>query len=197
MSASFFPFLGAPTSAARPWRWVLCLLAGVLWAPHAQAFPTQALPTGIRPDIASGLGHGLIKVWDHDHHWHHRGPVYDPWFDGFWSHGWFGGRFGWWWSAGGRRYWYDRPVYPYPPMESEVVVVEPPPPPVVIQQPPVIVQQPPVVVQQPPPPAAAQPPSAPPAVQAAPNTWYYCDNPAGYYPYVKSCATPFRAVQAH
>ena len=26
--------------------------------------------------------------------------------------------------------------------------------------------------------------------------WYYCYNPAGYYPYVRSCAGPWRAVPA-
>jgi hypothetical protein len=32
---------------------------------------------------------------------------------------------------------------------------------------------------------------------AAPGTgfsWWYCDNPAGYWPYVRSCATPWQAV---
>jgi hypothetical protein len=33
---------------------------------------------------------------------------------------------------------------------------------------------------------------------SAPNEdtglWYYCDDPAGYYPYVKECRTPWRAV---
>jgi hypothetical protein len=27
-------------------------------------------------------------------------------------------------------------------------------------------------------------------------TWYYCDNPQGYYPYVPSCALPWRPVAA-
>lgn len=40
------------------------------------------------------------------------------------------------------------------------------PPPVIVQQ------QPPVVVQ---------------PEQQADNSWYYCQNPQGYYPYVKSC----------
>ena len=45
---------------------------------------------------------------------------------------------------------------------------------------------PPAVVMQQPPPV----PSGLPPVQS----WYYCDNPRGYYPYVASCATPWRAV---
>lgn len=39
-----------------------------------------------------------------------------------------------------------------------------------------------------------QPQAAP--VQAAPaaSTYYYCDNPAGYYPYVQNCSQPWRQV---
>ena len=50
------------------------------------------------------------------------------------------------------------------------------PPPVVYAPPPVVYAPPPVVVQQP------------------TQYWYYCDNPAGYYPYVPSCPTPWRPV---
>ncbi len=35
-----------------------------------------------------------------------------------------------------------------------------------------------------------------PMSSAAPPSWYYCDNPAGYYPYVQSCANPWRQVPA-
>lgn len=27
-----------------------------------------------------------------------------------------------------------------------------------------------------------------------PQTWYYCSNPSGYYPYVKQCSVPWRSV---
>ncbi|HWG78980.1 MAG TPA: hypothetical protein VN681_04350 [Stellaceae bacterium] len=50
------------------------------------------------------------------------------------------------------------------------------PPPVVYAPPPVVYAPSPVVVQQP------------------TQYWYYCDNPAGYYPYVPSCPTPWRPV---
>jgi len=50
------------------------------------------------------------------------------------------------------------------------------PPPVVYAPPPVVYAPSPVMVQQP------------------TQYWYYCDNPAGYYPYVPSCPTPWRAV---
>ena len=36
-----------------------------------------------------------------------------------------------------------------------------------------------------------------PVMQAAPPaTYYYCDNPAGYYPYIQKCLVPFRPVPA-
>jgi hypothetical protein len=44
----------------------------------------------------------------------------------------------------------------------------------------VIVQQPPVYVEQ--------------GGEPTAQMWYYCRNPQGYYPYVKSCALPWRAV---
>ncbi|HEX6841855.1 MAG TPA: hypothetical protein VF113_10000 [Stellaceae bacterium] len=51
------------------------------------------------------------------------------------------------------------------------------PPPVFYAPPPVVVAPSPVVVVQPP-----------------QQFWYYCDNPAGYYPYVPNCPTPWRPV---
>jgi len=44
-----------------------------------------------------------------------------------------------------------------------------------------------VVVEQAPPIPTGLPPT---------QTWYYCDNPQGYYPYVASCRTPWRPVPA-
>ena len=48
----------------------------------------------------------------------------------------------------------------------------------------------------PPPVVYAPPPvyAAPVVIQQPTQYWYYCDNPAGYYPYVPSCPTPWRAV---
>ena len=38
-------------------------------------------------------------------------------------------------------------------------------------------------------------PSAPAAAQPPPSaSWYYCDNPRGYYPYVQQCPGGWRAV---
>ncbi len=47
---------------------------------------------------------------------------------------------------------------------------------------------PPVVVVQPPPPVVQAQPQA--------QSWYYCDRPAGYYPYIPECPTGWRAVPA-
>jgi hypothetical protein len=55
------------------------------------------------------------------------------------------------------------------------------PPPVVYAPPPVVYTPPPVY-------------AAPVVVQQPTQYWYYCDNPAGYYPYVPSCPTPWRPV---
>jgi hypothetical protein len=52
---------------------------------------------------------------------------------------------------------------------------------------------PPVVV--PPAPVYAQP-SPPVAAQPPPASWYYCDHPPGYYPYVQQCPGGWRQVPA-
>jgi hypothetical protein len=42
-----------------------------------------------------------------------------------------------------------------------------------------------------------QPQAAPvQAAPAAPASYYYCDNPGGYYPYVQNCSQPWRQVPA-
>jgi hypothetical protein len=61
------------------------------------------------------------------------------------------------------------------------------PPPVVYAPPPVIYAPPPVMVAPPPQPAYVSQPT---------QTWYYCDNPKGYYPYVASCSGAWRQVPA-
>lgn len=135
---------------------------------------------------------------EHRHHerhaFHHREfYLFDPfeqglWRSGLWRREWYNGRLGWWWIVNGNWYYYDRPMYPYPQYVSEMVIPEP-----VIAAPPPYMVAPsaPVMVSPPPPPL---PPQVP--LQQQPQMWYYCDNPAGYYPYVPSCSTPFRAVPA-
>ena len=88
------------------------------------------------------------------------------WRTGRWVHDWHGGRYGWWWDVGGDWYYYPQPVYPYPTYVPPAVVAEAAPPEV----------------------------SGPPPAQS--QTWYYCDNPRGYYPYVQSCPIPWREVPA-
>ncbi|MFZ5774923.1 MAG: hypothetical protein ACOY3Z_05520 [Thermodesulfobacteriota bacterium] len=92
------------------------------------------------------------------------------WRSGSWRHGRHHGRLGWWWVVGGIWYFHNAPSYPYP---------DPYVPPVVVQQAP-----PTVVVQQP--------------IPAAPSgqTWYYCDERGGYYPYVPVCPSGWRVVPA-
>lgn len=69
--------------------------------------------------------------------------------------------------------WYGPPPYVYGP------------PPVVYAPPPTIYVAPPAVVA--PAPVVQAPPPSP--------VWYYCENPQGYYPYVATCGTAWRAVQ--
>src|ERR1700761_6864638 len=55
---------------------------------------------------------------------------------------------------------------------------------------------PPPVVYAPPPVVYAAPPPQPAYVSQPSSSWYYCDNPRGYYPYVASCPTAWREVPA-
>jgi hypothetical protein len=106
------------------------------------------------------------------------------WRGGLWRHEVYMGRDGWWWIVGGQRYFYERPVYPYPVVVAEVVYEIPPEP--VVEQP-VVVQQP-VVIHEPPPPPRFQPQTT--------QYWYWCDNPRGYSPYITSCPSGWHQVPA-
>lgn len=70
--------------------------------------------------------------------------------------------------------WWGGPYYYYPP-------------PVVYAPPPYYYAPPPVVY---------APPPAPTPLAPQAQTWYYCDNPKGYYPYVSNCASGWRQVPA-
>ena len=69
----------------------------------------------------------------------------------------------------GGSFWLGPPPYWGPPAWGPAYYYGAPayygPPPVVVQQPPVYVQR----------------------GQAESEYWYYCDNPQGFYPYIKSC----------
>jgi hypothetical protein len=65
-------------------------------------------------------------------------------------------------------------------------------PPPVYYGPPVVYTPPPVVYA--PPPVVYAPPAQP--LAAPPQSWYYCEDPQGYYPYVQNCNTAWRPVAA-
>jgi hypothetical protein len=123
-----------------------------------------------------GRHEGALRGESHRDAGHWNGRIerfhehdYRTWSGGHWEHGRHDGRYGWWWLAGGLWYFYPAPIYPYP---------DPYAPPVV------------VVPQVAPQPVA---PLAPPPAQY----WYYCDAAGGYYPYVPSCPSGWRAVPAN
>lgn len=100
------------------------------------------------------------------------GPVYRPaWGYGYggWSRGWYGPRVG---VAIGRPLAWPAP-YPY-------AVYSPPPA---------------VVVRETVPVPYVEAPVQPPAPAAAPTLWFYCPDPAGYHPYVQSCAQTWIPVR--
>lgn len=66
--------------------------------------------------------------------------------------------------------YYPRPYYPDYYYAPRTVIIE--------REPPVYIQR--------------QP--APPAQNQVTQLWYYCPNPAGYYPYVQSCPEPWVPV---
>lgn len=75
-------------------------------------------------------------------------------------------------------YYSPYPYYPYAYAPPVVVVPQQaPPPPVYVEQPQ----------------AQVAPAGPPPSAQAA-NSWYHCDKPDGYYPYVKECPGGWKAV---
>jgi hypothetical protein len=141
---------------------------------HAQAFVSVHIgvrPPPMRVERAPGFRHGYVWApgyWG----WNGRAHV---WFGGHWE----GERAGYryvpaaWVLVGGE--WVFNAAYwqPYAPA-------------VIVQPAPIVVQQAPTYVQQP------QAQSAPPGLD--PRFWYYCQNPAGYYPYVQSCPVAWQPV---
>jgi hypothetical protein len=59
----------------------------------------------------------------------HRFGRLEPahWRAGHWSHRCYLGQCGWWWFADGQWFFYDRPVYPYPPVVAGVGLIAPAP----------------------------------------------------------------------
>ncbi|HLG86629.1 MAG TPA: hypothetical protein VKZ79_05465 [Alphaproteobacteria bacterium] len=140
--------------------------------------------------VAGSIGlSGVARADPHDHDWHDRDEHDRGWHDHDWRghdfHGrdfryfrpeerelWRTGRWIHDWHDGRFGWWWDVGgiwyYYPQPIYPYPTYV----PPPVV----------------------AEAAPEAPPPAQG--QTWYYCDNPRGYYPYVQSCPTPWREVPA-
>lgn len=150
-------------------------------------FSVSAYPEGFR---GRGRWRGDIRFFHENDH--------AVWRSGRWFHGSYGGALGWWWIVGGVYYYYPARVAVIPePVPYNVTVVQAAPPAVIQAAPPTTIQVIPPV-NNPPTQNTVQPAQiAAPALQ----TWYYCDNPpapysAGYYPYVPSCKTNWRSVQA-
>jgi len=164
---------------------------------HTESRMGEHHEAAVRPDekVAHGerVGHverGHEERGRHEVREHHEFREHDVhrfnhaererWRSGRWNNTCWGGQCGWWWFAGGQWYFYDRPVYPYPLAVAEVTYLEPVAVAAAVSASSVVV--------------AAPAPITP--VAAAPQFWYYCDNPAGYYPYVATCNTSFRQVPA-
>lgn len=110
----------------------------------------------------------------HDHNVaHFSAQDRSTWQRGHWQHGRHHGRNGWWWNSGGSWFFYNQPVYPYPGYVSDYYYNDDYY-------------------------DGGDDGYADPGYDASPSDggyyWYYCNNPAGYYPYVKSCRGPWRAV---
>jgi len=125
----------------------------------------------VRADFHGGVGvhggvgfHGVGPV---GHVGWHGGP------DGRWEHGWHGGHYGWWYVNAG--VWTVYPYYPYGyPYGYPYYYGYPGPYPYVYA----------------PPEPAAYNGNLPPQQQ----TWYWCENPRGYYPSVQTCPAGWRPV---
>jgi hypothetical protein len=91
--------------------------------------------------------------------WHHYGGWHDGWRHGYYPRG----------------YWWGPRFYPYPgwwwPYPYVYPYAYPYPYPFYL----------------PPPEVTEQPPAYSKPEQEQPYYWYYCPNPQGYYPYIKSC----------
>ena len=98
------------------------------------------------------------------------GPAYGPraWGPGPWRP-WYGPRYGYWAGPAYYPYPYPYPYYRYPP--------------------------PPAPYYDGPPPRDYAPPPGPQA-QDQQQSWYYCEDPQGYYPYVEDCRSGWHSVPA-
>jgi hypothetical protein len=131
---------------------------------------------GPRPNWPGFHGNAQFR-WNHGLNFHDRNVAHFSaqdhtlWTNGHWFHGPHNGHNGWWWYAGGAYFFYNAPIYPYPDYASDDYYDD---------------------VDGGYGPAPGY--DGPPAYQGG-YYWYYCNNPAGYYPYVRSCHGPWEPVQ--
>jgi len=124
-------------------------------------------------------------------------PPYAQWRSGYWFHGAYMERNGWWWVAGPNWYYYNSPVYPYPPMGAEPVYVVDS----IYARPPAALPAPNLSTATPtgPQQSPQQAPPAPSQAAGKPSAFsYYCQSSKAYYPTTRSCsegwiATPVTA----
>jgi hypothetical protein len=115
----------------------------------------------------SGGGHGGSYQGGHYHGGYYRGGHYGGWYGGaYWGWPWYAAWPGYYWGYGYPYYGYYGAYASYPAYEpAPSVYVEPGP--------------------------------SGGAISAAPAPrvlWYYCNDPAGYYPYVQECNSPWVKV---
>lgn len=126
--------------------------------------------------LAVALALPSMAIAHQDRAWRGHGHGFYPrhdfaaWRGGRWHHARHDGRLGWWWVVGPSWYSYSRPIYPYPRFTGPAYGLPPYRDRVIVERP-------------------AAPLGAPPA-----QSWYYCEDPKGYYPYVSSCRGEWRAV---
>jgi hypothetical protein len=134
---------------------------------------------------AQGFGFGY-----HTGYYHHTPPY--GWNRGYWNHGYYRGQMGWWWVSGTGWYLYNAPVYPYPAYQPNTIIVERPVAP--IAQPTPVPPPPPVVMTQ-----KDTTSDGVHEMNSKPGSanYYYCQNPAGYYPTVPACPSGWAVTPAN
>jgi hypothetical protein len=154
----------------------LLLGSTILTASPSEAAPPRAEPHHIiahpRP-IARARPHFVIR-----HDFRHFTPVEHRWWTGGrWRHTWWHGRYGWWWNVGPAWYFYAAPIYPYPEYVSPTYYDD----------------------------ESYddedgyddQQGMDPGYGGGGGGVWYHCNQPEGYYPYVKSCNGGWEEVPAN
>jgi len=93
------------------------------------------------------------------------------WIGGHWWHGRHHGRLGWWWYASGGWFFYNAPIYPYPAYDSDIYYYDDA--------------------------YGDDDDGYGDGPRASSSYWYFCRDPQGYYPYVKTCKADWQRVAPH